>query len=135
MTSRLLSNCNVFNYGSYGGIFCFKKTHVYSQVIFACPTLERYPPPFYLIRHEPMVEEYLIRLHHVSRTHPQTLINRSLPKAFKRTKPSRAQATSKKIQKHSEVQKLCKNQASKPSTTSRTSTSNAIKAESSKLST
>ena len=25
---------------------------------FCCPTLERIPPPFYLIRHEPMVEEY-----------------------------------------------------------------------------
>ena len=125
MISRLLSNCNVFNYGSYGGIFCFKETHVYSQAIFACPTLERYPPPFYLIRHELMVEECLIRLHPMSLTHPQTLINRSLPKAFKRTKPSGAQSTSKKIQKHLEVQKLCKNQASKPSTTSRTSTSNA----------
>ena len=26
--------------------------------IFACPTLERLPPSFYLIRDEPMVEEY-----------------------------------------------------------------------------
>ena len=26
--------------------------------IFACPTLERLPPSFYLIRHEPMVEEH-----------------------------------------------------------------------------
>ena len=25
---------------------------------FCCPTLERLPPSFYLIRHEPMVEEY-----------------------------------------------------------------------------
>ena len=25
---------------------------------FCCPTLEGIPPPFYLIRHEPMVEEY-----------------------------------------------------------------------------
>ena len=25
---------------------------------FACPTLERLPPSFYLIRDEPMVEEY-----------------------------------------------------------------------------
>ena len=46
-----------------------------------------------------------IRLRHVSLTHPQTPINRSLPKAFRRhqdilgeeTKPSRAQAASKKI--------------------------------------
>ena len=33
-----------------------------------------------------------IRLHHVSLTHPQTPINRSLPKAFQETKPSRVQA-------------------------------------------
>ena len=26
--------------------------------IFACPTLERLPSSFYLIRHEPMVEEH-----------------------------------------------------------------------------
>ena len=38
-----------------------------------------------------------IRLHHVSLTHPQTPINRSLPKAFQETKPSRAQVASKKI--------------------------------------
>ena len=45
-----------------------------------------------------------IRLRHVSLTHPQTPINRSLPKAFKeRPRTSRAQATSEKIQKHSEV--------------------------------
>ena len=25
---------------------------------FCCPTLERLPPSFYLIRHEPIVEEY-----------------------------------------------------------------------------
>ena len=65
-----------------------------------------------------------IKFHHVSLTHPQTPINRSLPKAFKeRPKPSRAQVASEKIQKHSEVQKLYRNQASKPSRTSRTSTS------------
>ena len=65
-----------------------------------------------------------IRLCHVSLTHPQTPINRNLPKTFKgETKPSRAQAASEKIQKHSEVQKLYGNQASKPSRTSRTSTS------------
>ena len=49
----------------------------------------------------------------MSLTHPQTPI---------RIKPSRAQAASEKIQKHSEVQKLYKNQASKPLRTSRTST-------------
>ena len=43
---------------NYWGIFCFKETRVYSQTIFSCLTLERIPPPFYLIRHEPMVEEY-----------------------------------------------------------------------------
>ena len=78
-----------------------------------------------------------IRLHHVSLTHPQTPINRSLPKAFggilerprhtktpwerswnTQTKPSRAQVALEKIQKHSEVQKFCRNQASKPSRTS-----------------
>ena len=31
--------------------------------IFACPTLERFPPPFYLIRHEPMVEELILFNH------------------------------------------------------------------------
>ena len=49
---------------------------------------------------------------------PQTLVNRSLPKAFLKTKTFRVQATSKKIQKHSEVQNLCRNQVSKPSRTS-----------------
>ena len=69
--------------------------------------------------------------HHVSLTHPQTPINRSLPKAFRRqqdilgeeNKPSRAQATY--IKEDSEVLKLCWNQALKPPATSRTSTSNA----------
>ena len=56
-------------------------------------------------------------------THPQTPKNRSLPKAFLHTKISRTQATSEKIQKHSEVQELCRNQASKPSRTSKTLTS------------
>ena len=46
-----------------------------------------------------------IKLRHVLLTHPQTTINRSLPKTFRGTKDS-------------EVQKLCKNQASKPSRTS-----------------
>ena len=65
-----------------------------------------------------------IKFRHVSLTHPQIPINKSLPKAFKEIpKPSRAQVASEKIQKHSEVQKLCRNQASKPSRTSRTSTS------------
>ena len=44
-----------------------------------------------------------IGLHHVSLTHPKTPINRSLPKAF----GGRPEDL--------EVQKLCKNQASKPS--------------------
>ena len=46
-----------------------------------------------------------IRLCHVSLTHSQTPINRSLPKAFGGDKDL-------------EVQKLCKNQVSKPSRTS-----------------
>ena len=46
-----------------------------------------------------------IRLRHVSFTHPQTSMNRNLPKAFR----------DKRIQKY---KKLCKNQASKPSRTS-----------------
>ena len=41
------------------------------------------------------------------------------------TKPSRAQSASEKIQKHSEVLKLCWNQALKPPGTSRTSALNA----------
>ena len=69
-----------------------------------------------------------IRLRHVSLTHPQTPINRSLPKTFKvfkeRPRTSRAQATSEKIQKHSEVQKLYENQASKPSRTSTSKSKN-----------
>ena len=60
-----------------------------------------------------------IRLRHVSLTYHQTPINRSLPKAFEDTKLSRAQAAPKK---HSEVLKLCWNQALKPPRTSRTST-------------
>ena len=63
-----------------------------------------------------------IRLCQVSLIHPQTPINKSLPKAFPHTETSTLQAASKKIQNHSEVQKLCRNQASKPSRTSRTST-------------
>ena len=59
-----------------------------------------------------------IKLSHMSLTHPQTLINRSLSKKFLHTKTSRAEAASKKIQKHLEVQKLCRNQSSKPSRTS-----------------
>ena len=59
-----------------------------------------------------------IKLRHVSLTHPQTPINRSLHKAFLDANTSKAQAASEKIQKHSEVPKLCKNQASKPSRTS-----------------
>ena len=47
-----------------------------------------------------------IRLRHVSLTHPQTPINRSIPKAFREDKEDL------------EVQKLCKNQASKLSRTS-----------------
>ena len=43
---------------------------------------------------------------------------RSLPKAFLDTNTSKAQAASKKIQKHSKVPKLYRNQASKPSRTS-----------------
>ena len=35
--------------------------------IFACPTLERFPPPFYLIRHEPMVEELILFNHWLDR--------------------------------------------------------------------
>ena len=31
---------------------------LWSLRYFCCPTLERIPPPFYLIRHELMVEEY-----------------------------------------------------------------------------
>ena len=50
-----------------------------------------------------------IRLRHVLLTHPQTPINRSLPKAFGGDQDS-------------EVQKLCRNQASKSSRTSRTLT-------------
>ena len=46
-----------------------------------------------------------IGLRHVSLSHPQTPINRSLPKAFGGREDS-------------EVQKLCKNQVSKPSRTS-----------------
>ena len=65
-----------------------------------------------------------IKLHHVLLTHSQTPINRSLPKAFQQTKPSRAQAALEKIQKHSEVQKFYRNQASKHSRILRTSTSN-----------
>ena len=52
----------------------------------------------------------LIKLRHVSFTHLQTPINRSLPKAFRGDQDSK-------------VKKLYKNQASKPSRTSRTSTS------------
>ena len=66
----------------------------------------------------------LIKLYHVSLTHSQTPINRSLPKAFLHTKTSRALATSKKIQKHSKVQKLYKNQASKSSRTSTSKSKN-----------
>ena len=59
-----------------------------------------------------------IRLRYMSPTHPHTPINRSLPKEFLHTKTSRVQAASKKIQKHSEVQKLCSNPTSKPLRTS-----------------
>ena len=55
-----------------------------------------------------------IKLRHVSLTHPQTPINRSLPKTFRRTKIQKDQ--------DSEVKKLCWNQALKPPGTSRTST-------------
>ena len=55
-----------------------------------------------------------IRLRHVSLTHLQTPINRSLPKAFKRGLRKKG----RKETKDSEVQKLCKNQALKPSRTS-----------------
>ena len=52
-----------------------------------------------------------IRLRHVSLTHPQTPINRSLPKTFRGDQDL-------------EVKKLCKNQASKPSRTSTSKSKN-----------
>ena len=64
-----------------------------------------------------------IKLYHVSLTHPQTPINRSLPKVFQR----RARGDLEKglgRDQDSEVQKLCWNQALKPPRASRISTSN-----------
>ena len=60
-----------------------------------------------------------IKLRHVSLTHSQTPINRSLPKAFQRSWGWRAGED-----QDWEVQKLCWNQALKPPRTPRTSTSN-----------
>ena len=65
-----------------------------------------------------------IELRRVWLTHPQTPINKSLPKAFLNTKTSRAQVASKKIQKYLEVQKLCRNQASNPSRNSTSKSKN-----------
>ena len=65
-----------------------------------------------------------IKFRHISLTHPQTPINKSLPKAFLNTKTSRAQVASKKIQKYLEVQKLCRNQASNPSRNSTSKSKN-----------
>ena len=59
-----------------------------------------------------------IRLCHVSLTHPQSPINRSLPKAFKEI--LRRAGGDQDL----EVQNLCWNQALKPPRTSKTSTSN-----------
>ena len=61
------------------------------------------PPPIRLWDMSP------IKFRHMSLTHPQTPVNRSIPNAFLQTKTFRVQATSKKIQKHSEVQKLYRN--------------------------
>ena len=60
-----------------------------------------------------------IKLRHMSLTHPQTPINRSLPKAFQEGWGWRAGED-----QDWEVQKLCWNQALKPPRTSRNSTSN-----------
>ena len=65
-----------------------------------------------------------IKLHHVSLIHPQTLINRSLPKAFQHTHTHTKNPTHLGRHQDSEVQKLCWNQALKPPRTLRTSTSN-----------
>ena len=48
-------------------IFCLKESHVYFQAIFACPILERTPPPFYHIRHEPMAKLVVLFNHWTSK--------------------------------------------------------------------
>ena len=66
-----------------------------------------------------------IRLRHMSLTHLQTPINRSLPKAFNRHQDILGERPRDREEiLSSEVQKLCWNQALKPLGTSRTSTSN-----------
>ena len=57
-----------------------------------------------------------IRLRHVLLTHPQTPINKSLPKTFQgEAREGLKLKKGWKRTKDSEVQKLCKNQTSKPS--------------------
>ena len=58
---KFVPNCNLFNHIHHESIistvdaFFASRKLMYSLAIFACPTLERYLPSFYLIRDEPMV--------------------------------------------------------------------------------
>ena len=73
-----------------------------------------------------------IKFRHISLTHPQTPINRSLPKAFRHTprhlgrdlgRHQDIQSISS-IKEDSELPKLCRNQASKSSRTSTSKSKN-----------
>ena len=66
-----------------------------------------------------------IRLRHVLLTHPQTPINKSLPKTFQgEAREGLKLKKGWKGTKDSEVQKLCKNQTLKPSRTSTSKSKN-----------